>query len=168
MKKCIVILLVLPLLCSGQEKKDFGFNFISLNPLSVYRSAKTGGLVISGDISFRFKENVFLLSGQFGSEIVILSDLNDSFSEVSLSWGKEFELADWLQTDIFIGLSYFYFKTPNFTIRGHDRNATVGVPITSKLKVMVSNNFSIGPQIRLSINSLHTIMSLGLAFQLDF
>jgi hypothetical protein len=170
MKKYSILLLLLPLLCSGQEEtqKDFEFNFISLNPLSVYRTGQTGGFCIGGDVSFMYKENTFLISAQFGAELGILSDYSDSFSGVSLLWGKEFELNYWLQSDVFVGLSYFYYKTGNVAIRGYDRTTTVGIPITSKLKFMIGDHFSFGPQLRLNINSVQTVVSLGVAFQVDF
>jgi hypothetical protein len=168
MKKCIVIILLLPLLSVGQEKKDFEFNFISLNPISGFRAGGNGGFAISGDVGFSFKENLFMLSAQFAQEFAIFTDYLDSFSEVNLSWGKEFVLADWLQSDFFVGLSYFYFKEGNVSIRGHDRTTTVGVPLTSKFKFMLGDHFAMGPQIRFNLNNVQTIMSLGVAFQVDF
>jgi len=168
MKRYIVILLLVPLLASGQEQKDFEFNFLSLSPLSVYRSGDSGGLTISGDMSFIIKNQTFVLSAQFGEELDILSNFDDSFSTIGLLWGKEFELNSWIQSDVFFGLSYFYFKRANVAIRGHDRSTTVGVPLTSKLKFMIGDHFSIGPQLRLHLNTVQTIMSLGVAFQVDF
>ncbi|MCH2196336.1 hypothetical protein [Kordia sp.] len=167
MKKCIVILLLVPLLGFSQEKnKRVEFNSISLNPLSIYLGGP-GGFSISGDIGLSYKGNDFLVSGQFGEELNLFGSEGDSFAEISLSWGKKSELTSWLQWEGFVGLSYFNYKRKNLDFT-HDRSITVGVPFITKLKFMIGNSFSIGTQVRINMNTVQSVMSGGLSFQVDF
>ncbi|WP_298512300.1 hypothetical protein [uncultured Kordia sp.] len=167
MKKCIVILLLLPLLGFSQTKDEgVKFESISLNPLSIYIGG-SGGLSLSGDIGLSYKENNFLVSAQFGEELNLFGSEDDSFAELSLSWGKKSELTSWLQWEGFVGLSYFNYKRKNFNAPD-DRSITVGVPIMTKLKLMIGNFFSIGPQLRVNLNAVQSVMSGGLSFQVDF
>ncbi|AXG69894.1 hypothetical protein KORDIASMS9_02122 [Kordia sp. SMS9] len=168
MKKQFIILLLLPLVIFSQENSNFKFKSISVSPLAAFTGGNHGGFVIGGDLGIAYKENIFLLSAQFGQEFVVLSSYRDSFSTLSLSWGRIFEWTSWLQWDAFAGLSYFYYKEKNVAIRGYDRTSTIGFPITSSLKFMIGDYFSIGPQVRVHLNSIQSILTMGINFQVTF
>ena len=158
----------MPIFCVSQETSKIEFKSIAINPLSIYLENDSGGFAISADVGLSYKENIFLVSTQFGYEFAVFTTYLDSFSELSLLWGREFKLTSWLRWDGFAGLGYFYLKEGNFDIRGHDRNSTVGFPLISKLKCMIGHHFSVGIQLRGNFNSLQTIGSAGLILQVDF
>jgi len=169
MKKWSILLVLIPVLNFSQEKNKLQFESVALNPLSIYLANSSGGFAFNGDVGLSYKGQQFLVSAQFGEELTIWrSSFDDSFKEVSLSWGKQFQITSWLQWDGFAGLSYFYYKAANITTRDYDRKTTVGVPLISKLKCMIGDYFSVGIQLRANVNTVQAISSGGLIFQIDF
>ncbi|MEM6687189.1 MAG: hypothetical protein AAF617_15515 [Bacteroidota bacterium] len=164
-----MLLLFVSVLMNAQERHNFNFESISINPLSLYVANKSTGFSMSGDIGLSYKTQNFLISAQVGRELDIFpSAFGESFSDIGLLWGKTFELTSWLYWDGFVGASYFYLKEPTMEVRTYDRQTTVGVPLVSKLKCMIGNYFSVGIQLRANVNALQSFASGGLALQVDF
>ncbi|WP_298418320.1 hypothetical protein [uncultured Kordia sp.] len=167
-KYIIIILLLMPIFCNAQSTDQLEFSSISFNPVSAYTGSSGVGGAVGGDLALSYRKNIFLISGYFGEGISFFSSYEDSFSELSLSWGRAHPFNDWLQIEGFVGAGYFYFKNRNINLEGAEKDKTVGFPLFTKLKFMIATNFSIGIQVRVNINSIQTITSFGPYLQLDF
>lgn len=167
MKKYIIIIFLLPIFCSAQDKSQLEFTSVSV-PLSAYFGTSGVGGSIGGELGLAYEKNLFLFSAYFGEGISFFETKDDSFSEFSLAWGRALPFNDWLQLEGFVGASYFYFKNRNIAFEGDETDATIGFPISGRLKFSLSDHFALGTQVRVTINSVQTITNIGSYIQIDF
>ncbi len=173
------VLVILTFLCCSsllsQEHENtskFKFHSVSLTPLVVSKiGSGDGGGSIYADISASKDHHLFSVQFGTGSELDIL-EKNDSYSEFNFLYGRQFRINKNMYWDMHAGAGYFSFTTfdrnANNGIGGDVTSKTIGVPLTTKLRFMLGNKFSLGLQFHVNFNAESVIYNGGLVFQFNF
>lgn len=157
-----IVLLFLSFNSYTQENtlaNKFSVHSFSISPTGI---SSVGELAVSADVSFNYRKNIFSLSAGVGSGLELFG-FNDSFSQINILYGREFGLSRRIYADVGIGAGYFYF----FSERRQENieNETIGFPISTKFRVMLSSRYSMGLQLMININSAQTIGIFGIVLQ---
>ncbi|AFL80046.1 hypothetical protein Aeqsu_0534 [Aequorivita sublithincola DSM 14238] len=156
----------------NEVPNTFAYHSFSFSPAKVYSENKNTGLGFSGDVRFSLGNNLVGIGAEGGGEINIL-DHNDSYYELNLLYGREFQIKNRFFVDVFSGLGYFRLNTIE-TIS--DRNTgfyeefevdykTIGVPVTVITRLMLKNGFSLGLQFHVNLNKDKFLFGSGIHLQ---
>lgn len=75
----------------NEVPNTFAYHSFSFSPAKVYSENKNTGLGFSGDVRFSLGNNLVGIGAEGGGEINIL-DHNDSYYELNLLYGREFQI----------------------------------------------------------------------------
>ena len=154
-----IFLISVATLAQNTDQKDkLTFHSFSLTPLEVFFTDYSGGLAITGEISYAINKNVFSFSATTGEEIGIFGRGN-RFHELNILYGRELKLKEWFFIDMHAGAGLFLYNT--------DENhlAEIGLPLVTKIRFKTGDKFSIGLKFQANINSIDNIYSVGLLLQ---
>lgn len=169
----ILVTFLHPLIAESQNdtiSNKFEFHSISASPTGIY-AGNTFGLAVSGDVSFNYGVNIFSLAVGTGSELVVLG-YSEFYQQANLLYGREYRLSKRTLIDVSAGAGYFHNSTygslnDNTSAFGEIDRYTIGFPVSTKIRFMLSSRFSMGLQLQLNINSAQTIFTTGIILQWD-
>ena len=172
MKKLTLLIFSTFYLCSYAQEEivtnKFSYNSFSVTPTSIYFDTHGGGgLSFSGDVNFAYKKHIFSLGLSAGSEFKVLGGYEDNFEQINLLYGRELRLSKRLFLDLHVGLGYFSLSSANInpSREGEERMTTIGFPLMTKFRVMLSTKLSLGLQFQANINSVRTLYTTGIMLQ---
>ncbi len=94
----------------------------------------------------------------------IFGDIQDSFSEINLMYGRGYIITNWMKIEFFAGFGYFIFDYKKDSL-DHFKVKTMGTIIQSRLRFSAGKVFSLGLQFHNNINSINNIHSTGIFLQ---
>jgi hypothetical protein len=118
---------------------------------------------ITLDASYALQKHLFSLSGSYGQESGIFSG-TASFKQLSLLYGREFELKEWLFAETHLGGGLFFYDSSDSPIH----ISTFSVPIVGKIRFKTGERFSIGLRLTYLFNSFNNLYSGGLSLQWNY
>lgn len=111
MRKLILLFFLASFFCGYAQQKTMPnklkYHSFSVVPLSIYFDNNSGGLALSGAVSFTYNKHLFSLGLSAGSEFVIIARYTDNFEQINLFYGKELKLSRTLFIDLHTGAGYF-------------------------------------------------------------
>lgn len=140
---------------STTQNDKFKYHSFSITPLEVFFNEYSGGLAITGELSYAINNNIFSFSATLGEEIGIFGR-GERFQQLNVLYGRELKLKEWLFVDVDAGVGLFRLNDD------HHSDASLGLPIVTKLRFKTSDKFSIGLKLQGNINSVENIYSIGL------
>jgi len=159
MKKLIIITIYLICIigyAQNEANKDkLSYHSFSLTPLEVFFNNNSGGLAITGDLSYAYYKNIFTFSASIGEELAFFGRGN-RFQQLNILYGREFKLKEWFFIDTHAGIGVFFYNT------GSNHFTEIGIPLVTKLRFKTGDKFSIGFKMQANINSVDNIFSIGL------
>jgi hypothetical protein len=133
------------------------FHSFSITPLEVFFYKNSGGLAITGELSYAISENIFTLSASFGEEF-----WGPEIQQFNILYGRELKLKDWLFIDFSAGAGLFRLKYSK------SNEQALGIPLVTKIRFKTGEKFSIGFKLQGNINSVENIYSIGLLLQWNY
>ncbi|MFK2820466.1 hypothetical protein U0L90_10090 [Flavobacteriaceae sp. LMIT009] len=165
-----IALLLVALVSYGQdvEKSNLRYRSWSVTPIEVYDFSSGNQDLFSGvlpfsistDLAFSLNESLFSISATYGEESGIFSG-SANFKQISLLYGREFELNEWLFFETHTGGGMFFYNSTDLT-KGVSELA---IPLVGKLRFKTGNKFSIGLRLSYIFNSFNNLYSAGLSLQ---
>ena len=166
----LVFIFIIALFCEqlyGQESTEkLKIHSVSI-ALNLY-VANNLGLNGSADVTFRLSKKLFKTAVAAGGEIptcAIGPCRSDSFSSYDLLYGREFRTSNLLSFDVFAGIGYFRYKSPLPSSQDYLTEETVGVPLQTRVRIMISQKLDMGIQLHGNLNSAQNLFSFGPFFQ---
>lgn len=171
MKKSIITIIIVfsSLLSEAQESAaklklyaanvGFGFYYIAKN------GVEDGGATFLADATFSIEKNLISASYLTGAQVGILRNSEHHFDELSLLYGRDWKVANWLHFEGFAGLGYYNQKSE--TIEIADDNS-VSFPLRLNSKLYFTKKFGMGINTNYSINSVNNNLSFNLLFHYKF
>lgn len=167
---------------SDVGKNGIEFHSIAFSPLSFYSSNRDGGVALDIELGFNYGLNVVKLYAGSGSEFTVSvfgASITDSYTEVSVLYGRELKAGEFFFVDLFAGIGYFAFTydggaiptntfnyyTNSFNTIGEYKKTVIGIPLDLKFRFQTGRLFSLGLQIHGNINSATSIVQPGLFLQ---
>jgi len=140
---------------------------VSISPIDIYFDDHTGGISLKLDFTLNKDRHIFKLQGvvnqEFKMNLLGETSSPESLYEINLLYGREFSLNKWLYYDVFGGVGFFNISNFDDKNKG---NTTIGFPIQNRLRFQTKGKFGGGLQFQVNLNSLNTIYSPGIFFQL--
>lgn len=143
------------------KNNKLAFNSFSVTPLEVYFTDYSGGVAITGELGYKIGRNILTLSGSYGEEFVIWGN-PDTFQQLNILYGREFEILNHFFIDTHGGLGMFRFKDEDYT------KISVGIPLVCKMRYKTGDKFSIGLKFQVNVNSVKNIYSAGILLQWNY
>ena len=146
---------------------NVGLGFFDVNDKN---SKDIGGVDFLADVTVSIGQNLISASYLTGSEIGILDSSIYSFTEPSLSYGREWKIVNWFRLEGFAGLGCYIQRFEDKTIEG-DQNqdkTTLSVPFRINTKFYFTKAFGMGLNTNYSINSVNNNLTLNLLFHYKF
>ncbi|MBJ2175797.1 DUF481 domain-containing protein [Aureibaculum sp. A20] len=169
--KYLVVMLFLTFslsLLSQNKIESFHFKSVAISP-GLFLGQNTGGFSLGAETGFAYKNNLFTISATLGGELNVLGGDSESFSAVSLLYGRSLLLNKNLTLDTFLGAGYFSYKyNSDYDNPGYERSNTVGFPVSIRLRYQLSDNFSLGIKGEEYFNSLKLLFNTGIVVQWNF
>lgn len=133
-----------------------GFGVFGINPKS---NSSTGGLSLYGDVVVGYKNHLFSVYGEGGTETVFSST---DYSSINLMYGRVLFDAKSLHIEGYSGIGYFYLHNEGKKI------ATYGLPIRLKLEFGLGKRVGIGLNPNVVVNGGSVVYSgmLSLVFKI--
>ncbi|AUC84819.1 hypothetical protein CW731_05710 [Polaribacter sp. ALD11] len=128
----------------------------------------TAGFTVNLDLSVNLNKHIFslYLNKDFKFN---LYDGREHYNQLNATYGREFELNDWLKLEGHLGLGYFNYSVKNYsTDFKTNKESTIGFPLRVKLIFYTKENFGIGINPNLNLNSLVNTYSVNIVFQHNF
>jgi hypothetical protein len=147
---------------SAVKKDKLLFHSFSITPLEAFVNKYSGGIAISGDLSYALNKDIFTFSATTGAEIAIFGRA-PSYNQLNILYGREFEFTKWLFVDTHAGIGVFFRNDSH-----NSRLTAVGIPLVTKLRFKTGDKFSIGFKFQGNINSIENIYSAGLLLQWNY
>lgn len=156
----------------NEVPNTFAYHSFSFSPAKVYSENKNTGLGFSGDVRFSIGNNLVGIGAEGGGEINILAH-NDSYYELNLLYGREFQIKKRFFIDVFSGVGYINLhttETDSDPQSGYYREyettyKTIGVPVTIVTRLMLKNGFSLGLQFHVNLNKDKLLFGSGIHLQ---
>lgn len=168
--KHLLVLLFITSVAFSQKTDKIKVNYLSFG-IGVYTQQhfKNKGITSNIDLSFSYKKNMIILYTALGivgndKPNIFIFDSFNSFYELDILYGKEFEITDWLKTEGQIGIGTF---RQNNSI-DEESKTTIGFPFRAKLLFYPTKKFAVGFNPNCNINSANIIFSYNLIFQFKF
>ena len=154
MKYTLLLSLITSFIFS-QNKDKIQFNYLSFGTGIYTQQHYKNGITGNIDLSLKYKKNLMVLFTSFGfggndKKSIFIFDNFNSFAELDLLYGKEFEITNWLKVEGQIGVGIF---TYNNSIVEESKNA-IGFPFRAKFLLYPSKKFGIGFNPNLNVNVL--------------
>lgn len=167
LKKTLVIVFSFMItIVLGQEESssnNLKRHSFSITPVELYTMRYSEGISLSVDFSFAKKEHIFSIAGSYGSEFVVIFGSPDSYAQLGLLYGREFELNKVVYFDMHAGPGlFFYMDSDDPTL------TKFNVPVIAKLRFKTGEQFSLGLKFQANINSLATLYNMGIALQWNY
>lgn len=172
LKKLFFIIFILGTTINAQESK-LKFHSISggigLTGSSSNITDGFGGFVAALDIATTSNSNLFSIFIETGSQSLIISEEN--YRQINLTYGREWSLNDLFSLELHGGFGYFKWDTEVFSLTNMNvkqSENTIGFPIRLKLIFNFSNQFGLGLNPNLNVNSLANTYSINLTGRYKF
>lgn len=170
MKKLTVLCFIF--LLSGtiysQESTSIKFHSVSAGFGGFYfkkEISEGGGISYLTDVTLSKGKNLLSVAYLGGDEIGVVGSSNYSFSEISLSYGREFKVNNWFSLEGFAGLG-FYNQTSGVADVADDNSISFPFKINSKF--YFNKRFGMGINAHYSLNSVNNNFSSNLIFHYKF
>jgi hypothetical protein len=175
MKRILILsLLLIGFSVIAQEKEKLQYKSFSVSPGIFSNEGKSGGgFSLSSELSYQYYKNIFSISASVGAQPsggFVIGVVNpDSFEQVNVLYGREFNLWGTTFFELHGGTGYFSFKSIDIDLTnlGYDRKTTLGFPIMAKLKFRSGENFSWGFQAQQNINAVNRLLTVGVLLHWD-
>jgi hypothetical protein len=170
--KHLLIIGLFPILCFSQENSfkihsiSAGFGYIGFSSNDIDNG---DGLNFVADFTTSYNKNLFSVYFNIGGDADILKQEDGETSEISITYGREWDLTDRLKFEAHAGLGYFnwgYSNSSTFFLL--EKETTIGFPVRAKLIYYFTNNFGVGINPNANFNSLATTYSVDLIIQYKF
>jgi hypothetical protein len=139
------------------QKDKLKFHSFSITPLEVFLAENSGGIAITGELSYAISQNIFTLSVFMGSEF-----WGPERQQFNVLYGRELKLRDWFFIDFSAGAGLFRLKYSKSS------EQALGIPLVTKIRFKTGEKFSIGIKLQGNINSVENIYSVGLLLQWNY
>jgi hypothetical protein len=123
------------------------------------------GLAFISDLTVSLDRNLISVAYLGGTSLKILDGPNYNFKEYSLSYGREWKVANWFSFEGFAGFGHFTQTSKDSNI-GTDK--TVSFPLKVNAKFYFTKKFGMGLNTNYSINSVNNNLSTNLIFHYKF
>lgn len=187
LKITFVFLIYSMFVFSQEAEHQLKFNSVDISPLGFYLNNETDGIAFSIAVTLKKDKNLFKLFGLAASELETPSfgpTNSESFSELSVLYGRNILIRKSMYIDGFLGFGYFshtqttslaipgsggggLFSEPNYDNVDY-HTSTIGFPIQGRIGFQTGKRFSLGLQLHSNINSIKTYYSSGLFLQWKF
>lgn len=169
-KKFITIFLILVSINVAAQENDSKLKIQSANIGFGGFYIKTifseeGGTTLFADVTFSINKHLISSSYLSGTEIGILGNSTYNFDEISLLYGRELKVANWLSFDGFAGLGFYNQNSKNSYVAD---DKSVSFPIRINTKFYFNKKFGMGLNSNYSINSVNNNFSTNLIFHYKF
>ena len=124
-----------------------------------------GGVTLFADATFSINKHLISSSYLTGAEIGILGSSTYNFDEVSLLYGRELKVANWLSFEGFAGLGFYNQNSKESYVVDCK---SVSYPIRINTKFYFNKKFGMGFNTNYSINSVNNNFSTNLIFHYRF
>jgi hypothetical protein len=158
-KNLIIVAVFLMLKTFGQEESlkikhvSLGAGFFTL--INNYQSNLSGGgAMYMGELGVSYQKNLFLISYHEGIEFEFMGSVDFFYKEVSLSYGRELKLKNWLAIEGYAGLGYFDL---NF----YGSNTSISFPLRINTKFYFNKKFGMGLSCNYSVNNISNYLSFN-------
>ncbi|MFD2726848.1 hypothetical protein [Hyunsoonleella rubra] len=162
------------LFSQNDESSKLKFKSWSIVPLEIYGIQEgkdlfenDGGIALSADLSVSLNNNVFSFLVSLGQEFVIWGDGGDSFSQINLLYGREFEIKKWLFIETHAGGGLLIYKVDEQLNNYDSKFNELVLPLVAKIRFQTGRKFSIGLKMQYNLGSFNTIYSGGLLLQFN-
>ena len=154
----------------NEEKKGLYFYSFSISSeIFIMEYAYSAGFAISADISYAANKIVYTFSASIGEEVAIWYQ-GDSFQQLNLLIGKEFEVTNKFFIDTHIGAGVLFYQTSDRY--DYDTKLTfpikMALPIIAKFRFKIGEKFSIGAKLQANFNSINNLYSAGVLLQWNY
>jgi hypothetical protein len=168
----IVIIILIYLnsnfILAQESKLTLNSTSIGIGLIGSSSETSGGGLSISLDLSTKLNKSLFSIYLNSGSELNLF-DAEENYTEISLTYGRQIELNNWIKLEGHLGLGYFNYSvkngSTNFTT---NKESTIGFPFRVKLIFYTGKHFGIGINPNMNLNSLVNTYSGNIIFQYRF
>jgi len=170
--KILIIIGLFPILCFSQENSfrihsiSAGIGYIDFTSKEINNS---GGLNFVADFTTNYSENLISVYFNIGGEVDLLSTEDGEATELSITYGREWNLSDRMKFETHAGIGYFkwgYANSSTFYLLKNE--TTVGFPIRVKLIYYFVEHFGVGLNPNINLNSLAISYSADFTLQYKF
>ncbi len=170
--KLLIIIGLFPIFCISQENSfrihsiSAGLGYIDFTSKEINSS---GGLNFVADFTTNYNENLISVYFNIGGEVDVLSSEDGEAYEISITYGREWDLSDRLKFEAHAGVGYFnwgYSNSSTFNLLKNE--TTVGFPVRAKLIYYFGEHFGIGVNPNINLNSLAITYSADFILQYKF
>lgn len=170
MKKSIIMcfLFLLSSTIYSQESTSIKFHSVAAGFGGFYFKkdiSEGGGISYLTDVTLSKGKNLLSVAYLGGDEIGVVGSSNYSFNEITLYFGREFKVNNWLSLEGFAGLGY-YNQTSDVADVADDNSISFPLKINSKF--YFNKSFGMGINANYSINSVNNNFSSNLIFHYKF
>ena len=144
------------------QKDKLSFNSFSITPLEVFFTNNSGGVSITGEISYAYNKGIFTFSATAGEEFTIWGR-GFRYQQISMLYGSELSLTKKLFVDAHAGIGLIVYNDLYDT-----RLLEAGIPLVTKIRYKTGDKFSIGLKFQANINSAENVYSAGLLLQWNY
>ncbi len=144
------------------RKDKLSFHSFSITPLEVFFIDNSGGVSITGELSYAFNKNIFTFSATAGEELSIWSR-GFRYQQISMLYGREIGLSKRLFIDTHAGIGLIVYNDLYDT-----RLIEAGIPLVTKLRYKTGDKFSIGLKFQANFNSAENVYSAGVLLQWNY
>src|SRR5210317_869522 len=108
--KLLILIGLFPLLCFSQEKSlkihstGIGIGYMGF---SSSETSSDGGLNFVADLTVSYHRNLFSIYFNIGGEVDILKKEDGEATEISINYGRQWDLTDHLSFEAHAGMGYF-------------------------------------------------------------
>lgn len=129
-----------------------------------------GGLSGSIDLAFKKGEHRFKIFVMSASEVSLFGDLDDSYVEYDILYGRELFLTNWFYIDFYVGVGYYRYNIKVYLDQRITRitKEAIGFPLQSRIRFQLGDVFGLGIQLHTNLNSASIIYHTGIFFQWKF
>lgn len=166
----VVFLFLILQLVSAQDK-ELEFHAVSIGGGIIGSSSETsvGGVNATIDLSLIYNKSIFSVYANIGEELLLFKTADEEYRELSLLYGREYELTKNFFAEGHVGVGYFSHTlkvgSTNFEEK---RTTTVGFPIRGKLVYYIIGGFGLGINGNINLNAEVTTYSGNLILQYKF
>ena len=166
-----ILLLVFNSYSQDTSKSNFQFKSWSITPLEAYgfpnrTSEMFSGILplsISMDLTCSLSNNLISISGSYGEETGIFGG-SAHYNQISLLYGREFELEHWFLVETHLGAGMFSYGSSDLL-----KNVSeFAIPVIGKLRFQTGDKFSIGLRLTYIFNSFSNLYSAGILLQWNY
>lgn len=144
------------------QKDKLSFHSFSVTPLEVFFTDNSGGLSITGELSYAINSSIFTFSATAGEELSFWGR-GFRYQQINMLYGRETGLSKKLLVDAHAGIGLIVYNDLYNT-----RLIEAGIPLVTKIRYKTGDKFSIGLKFQANINSAENVYSAGLLLQWNY